>query len=92
MKTVVIFDECEANLRFFVLEGDFGHLNGVYINSCGPEGLSKKEQKELVKKQNELNGLIYDEESGQMKVPTFHLFPTQAVIDGAQVIVAGFVP
>ena len=91
MKTVIIFDELQAELQFFVLEGDFRHLNGTYINSCGPEGTTKKQANEMEKKQAKLSSLIYKED-GTFNADPLKDFPTAAVRDGAEVIVAGFLP
>lgn len=33
MKTIVIWDDTEANIRFFVVPFDCSHLNGKYVNS-----------------------------------------------------------
>ena len=33
-KTVVIYDQLDAGIKFFVLNGDYRHLNNVYINQC----------------------------------------------------------
>jgi hypothetical protein len=35
MKTIVIWDDCQANLRFFVVPYNCSHLNGKYVNSTG---------------------------------------------------------
>lgn len=95
MKTVIIYDQLEANLTFIVLDGDYRHLDKVYINQCFEE--SKAEQKAREKLQDELNDLIYpadgeETQFGYTKVELLEEFPTQAVLDGAFVIVAGFLP
>jgi hypothetical protein len=91
MKTVLIFDQCEANVEFFVLEGDYRELDKVYINAY-KEGATAKEQKANEKLQNKLNKLLYHQKTGEYLHPVLHEFPTQAVRDGAEVIVAGFLP
>ena len=30
--TIIIYDQCDANLKFYVAEGDLHHLDGVYVN------------------------------------------------------------
>ena len=89
MKTVVIWDMCgQEPIKYFILDGDFTRLAGLYINTYTektPEG--RKKEKLLT----ELSKLTYD------KIGTFlpvllDDFPVQAVKDGAQVIVAGFLP
>jgi hypothetical protein len=89
-QTVIIYDQCEANLTFFVLDGDYRHLNNVYINQC--VGKTKKEQKAAEKLQDELNNLVYDQKTGATILPILTVFPIEAVQSGADVIVAGFLP
>lgn len=81
MKTVIIWDALDANIKFLVVEGDQRHLNGVYINTAGDE--------EDDKKQDELTKLTMDEEGTKKMLDDF---PTTAVLEGAFVIVAGFLP
>ena len=42
MKTIVIFNDVDKDIEFFVLEGDQSHLDGAYINcnKLGKELLS----------------------------------------------------
>lgn len=91
MRTVFIFDQCDAGLKFFTLNGDFSHLDKIYINSCGPENWSKKQVRELEKKQEELTNLLY-QSNGDFKFSTLSEFPMQDVLDGARVVVIGFMP
>lgn len=51
MKTIFIWDECEGQIRFFVLKGDHSRFSNLYINSGGAK-------QDL---QDELCSLIYDE-------------------------------
>ena len=45
MKTIVIWDDYAAGpIRFFVLEGDYSHLDRVYINSTDDD----EKQEELM--------------------------------------------
>ena len=81
MKTVLIFDQCgEQPLQFFVVEGDYQHLDSVYINATDDEAL-----------EDELNSLLYDE-AGKLKLKPIKGFPYKAVKSGAKVIVVGFAP
>lgn len=89
MKTVMIYDQLDSALRFFVLDGDYRHLHNVYINQYVED---KKARKEAEKKQDELNELVYNTETGEFKIPVLDEFPVQAVRDGAEVVVAGFLP
>lgn len=56
MKTLVLFEEVPVKSFFFVLEGDYRHLNNVYINAGHNE-----------EKAAELNALVYTSE-GVVKV------------------------
>lgn len=81
-KTVIIFDQCgEAPIEFYVLNGDYRHLHGVYINECGDEALTEQ----LLK-------LLYDFEGRKLQKKPRNSFPYHAVKAGAFVIVAGFMP
>lgn len=81
MKTVVIWDTLEGEIKFFVVNGDFSHLDGVYINSM---------ENELG--QDELNKILDYDSNGNPKVTMLEHFPKEDVINGANVIVAGFFP
>lgn len=89
-KTVIIYDQLDAVVKFFVLDGDYRHLNNVYINQC--DGKTKKEQKAADDLQDELCNLVYDPKTGEVLLPVFTKFPIEAVQNGADVIVAGFLP
>lgn len=81
-QTVIIWDELNADLVFFVVDGDYTKLNKVYINTAdGDEKLM-----------DELNELIYVQESGKFANEELNEFPVNAVLNGAKVIVAGFLP
>lgn len=82
MKTIMIYDEgCQA-IEFFVLDGDYSHLNRVYINdwACN-ENL-----------QDELSSMLYDSETGERILEGSELFPVHLVEKDTIVIVTGFVP
>jgi hypothetical protein len=82
MKTVVIWDSVEADLRFFVVDRDLGHLDGKYVNSAdNTEALDK-----------EISMLVYDETTGKQVIEMTKEFPVEAVREGAKVIVCGFLP
>lgn len=81
MKTVMIYDQIGQDaIKFAVLEGDYNHLDKVYINS-------DDEESALV----ELSDLIYADD-GSEKITFTYEFPIKAVKDGAVVIVCGFLP
>jgi len=81
MKTVFIWDELQGELQFFVVNGDFRHLNNTYINSVEDED-----------KQDELNKILAYDNEGNPEVTMLTEFPIQEVKDGAYVVVAGFLP
>ena len=89
-KTVIIYDQLDADLKFFVLDGDYRHLNKVYVNQS-VEG-TKKVQKAAEKLQDELTNLVYDPKTGATILPVLTEFPIAEVQNGADVIVAGFLP
>lgn len=83
MKTVMVFDSCgEYPLKFYVLDGDYSHLNNVYINLCPDRNYILE---------FELNELLYTE-SGREKYKYLKNFPVEEVKQGAIVIVCGFAP
>ncbi len=82
MDTVVIWDELDANIQFFVVPGrDLRYLNGKYVNSVE----SSDEECDVI------NDIVYTDE-GVKKVQMTKVFPVDAVKDGAFVIVMGFLP
>jgi len=82
MKTVVIWDTMEADIKFFVLEGDYRHLDQVYLNSCGEDQIEEK--------QDELNDVLAYDEHGRPKVKMLDSFPLEEKPDF--VVVCGFIP
>lgn len=91
MKTILIYDELDANLKFFVLDGDYSHLNKVYMNSV-LEDATAKAQKAHDKLQTQLEKLMYGK-GGSLILPYTSEFPLDAIraLDTI-VIVAGFLP
>lgn len=81
MRTIVIWDECgSVPIQFFVVPGDYRHLDRTYINSMDCDEA----------KQDELNELIYLDDEGAYRHPGLEQFPT--LEPGDVVIVAGFMP
>lgn len=78
MKTVLIWNEFELGIRFAVVEDDWTRFNGVYVNSTQAQCA-------------ELTDLVFDDQ-GDYKIAFQPEFPVQAVKDGAQVIICGFIP
>lgn len=82
MKTIFIWDELDAEIKFFVLPGNYSHFNRVYLN-----GLDKPETV-----QKELSNLVYCENTGEIKHTVLKEFPIEEVDTDTVVIVAGFIP
>lgn len=80
-KTVVIWDECDANVRFCVVDQDLSRLNGLYMNS---DDISNEDF-------DSIHNIMYNED-GSYKVALTHAFPVDAVKAGAKVIVCGCLP
>jgi len=81
MKTIIIYDQCgEHAIQFFVVDGDYSHLNNVYINNTEDQA-----------KTDELSDLLYGED-GRIQLKAYKKFPIKAAKEGANVIVAGFAP
>jgi len=81
--TVVIFDEMDAALKFFVIpSGDYSRFDRRYINSSDVSN-------EL---QQEMTDFLYDPKTSKLLHKTTGVFPVDAVRNGASVIVIGFLP
>ena len=92
-KTVIIWDELQADVIFFLVDGDHSHLNRVYINTYYDDAEAGVISKQAFEARiDELNTLIYDQEKGTYLHEELSEFPTDAVLKGARVIVAGFLP
>lgn len=81
MKTVVIWDELSADIRFFIHDNDLTHLNGKYVNDTNCPKLQGEQ----------ICDLVYDE-YGNYKVNLLPNFPADEVRAGAKVVVMGFLP
>lgn len=81
MKTVFIYDQMEANLEFFTVDGDYSRFDGAYVNSMNtPDELAR-----------ELSAFLYDGKGTRLHA-TVDKFPVEDVRNGAQVVVIGFLP
>lgn len=81
MKTVVIWNTFgEEQIKFFVLDGDYSHLNETYLNSMDNEA-----------NQDELNEILAYDDKGKPKVNMLVDFPLPIAIED-KVIVCGFIP
>jgi hypothetical protein len=83
MKTAFLFNEFDYGVSFFILDGDYTHLDGVYVNSVDCEEDAS----------SELTNLMYDPVDGHMlhRKATKDEF-VQAIQNGAAMIVCGFIP
>lgn len=81
MKTIFIYDEFNAEILFFVKDGDYSHLDKIYLN-CYDKDVS-------IDSYNELSDMLYDME-GNMLVDLLDEFPR---VEGEFVVVrVGFIP
>lgn len=82
MNTIIIFDQCEANILFFNVDSDVTRLDGAYINStCTNDSLA-----------DDLHDLLYDRK-GKMRLEKLTQFPADKYVPGqTKVIVCGFLP
>lgn len=95
-KVVIIWDELDANIYFFVVEcptearyKQILEMDKAYINSDGPfPSLPTRKYEAMMKR---LNDLIYDP-NGNIKLPKLIEFPIEEVKAGASVIVCGILP
>ena len=82
MKTVLIYDQLfESPVSFRVVEGDYSHLNGAYVNHMRLEANLS----------DELRALLFKDEVGNLFEDFTTEFPVEAVKAGAKVVV-GFLP
>lgn len=82
-KTVLIYDQLfEKPISFRVVEGDYAHLNGSYINHMDLE----------LSLSDELLSLLFKDDEGNMFDDFTDTFPVDAMNSGAKVIVVGFLP
>ena len=79
MKTVFIYDNPEENIKFFVKDGDYSHLNITYIQGSPSDALER-----------ELAQIMYNSE-GDVIVDLQDSFPTN-LGNQFKVIVVGFLP
>ena len=82
MKTVVIWDSCDAEVKFFVVDRDLSHLNHKYVN-CSDNTPEEDQQ---------ISMLAYDETTGKPVIEMLTEFPVEEVRKGASVVTCGFLP
>jgi len=90
MKTIIIFDQViEEPIQFMVVNGDYAHLDGKYINSTA----TSEEDSAL------LNDLLYYPEGHELawyprRDRLLDKFPTEIIVNDPDtaVITVGFLP
>lgn len=87
MKTVLIYDQvCVKPLSFRVVDGDYRHLDNVYINSADATD-------EQIDEVLALTCYPKDHKKYGYQLADFtSYFPIDAVKDGAHVVIVGFLP
>jgi len=79
MKTIFIYDQLDADIQFFVKEGNYSHLDKLYLNCYTND----------VKLDEELSDMLYDD-NGLILVELLDDFP---ILEEAFVVVrVGFIP
>jgi hypothetical protein len=82
VKTIVIWDACDANLKFFVVDRDVTHLNHHYVNSTETSDETA----------HEISNLVYDGD-GNRVIDFLDEFPLDVTDDSDfAVISCGFLP
>jgi len=86
MKTIFIYDQCCLEpIKYFILNGNYSHLDKIYINE-----VSDTEEDEL--KQEELNELLFNSDTGDLKAILLDDFPISEITSDTVVISVGFFP
>jgi hypothetical protein len=80
VKTIFIWDSCgETALKFFVVEGDFEHLNRLFVNATDGDEDLQEELQALVNHAEMQEtfpiDVVYREGEGNVKVITCGYFP-----------------
>lgn len=83
-QTVVIWDTCEAEIKFFIINEDLTRFDNIYINRA----YDSEQENNLA---NELYEQFYNDE-GYLRSDLVDKFPVEAVKCGASVITCGFIP
>lgn len=81
MNTIFIYNQgVEVPLQYFVLEGDYSHLDGTFIG-CGD-----------TENEDELNSILGYDDAGDPAVLMLDSFPVSQVTPETIVIEVGFIP
>ncbi len=91
LKTLFIVDNCEADLKFFIKEGDYKHLDRIYANSCCDEGDDEAQQAHE-EKCDEVCRLLNSgkEYPEHCPTPLSTTFPPKDQYD--EVVIIGYIP
>lgn len=88
MKTLFVYSECDALAKFFVMDGDYSHLNNTILNAVPNDPQDEKNQKQLM-------DMLYNPETGDSLVE-FQDFINKEDLPSAQsdwvVANVGFIP
>jgi hypothetical protein len=96
MKTIVIWESFDAAAQFFVLNGDYSHLDGVYINAADGDLDLQDELSEIVYRSNEEQQA--DPEAGYYRVKMRRKFPIVTAVknynkgEGLKIVQCGMLP
>lgn len=84
MNTIFIWDELDAGIKFFSLDGDLSKFDRIYINGVAANSRVRSLQNQLTK-------LVYDG-NGNVRVRKLDEFPVDQFYgkDQTKIIVAGF--
>jgi len=85
-KTLFLFKADYFKPEWFELEGDYSHLNKVYLNAVRPEDADPADWK---RKQEELSNLLYGADAYEKLKVTFIAQPTK---DWDYFVECGFLP
>lgn len=55
MRTIIIYDQCDADLTFYLVEEDKRHLDGTYINQTEDNDVNEEELLEIIARGEALN-------------------------------------
>lgn len=81
MKTVVIYSNFEDLPKYFVVDGNYSHLDNIVVNNCTNQKLEE-----------ELIGLLFDEKY-MFKQKAFDSFPIHEILNEVvEFITVGWAP
>jgi len=81
MKTIFIYDQCcQDDIKFFIVPGDYSHLDGTYINA------------EDEANPDELLSILYDIDCKVFLQELLPHFPVKELTPATKVITVGWLP